>query len=68
MATASYEEGPRDGLRAAVLMVVETRFGRAPSETRQKLEMCPDERLSELLDRAITARSLEDVQIDDLLP
>ncbi|MBW3599192.1 MAG: hypothetical protein KY475_18215 [Planctomycetes bacterium] len=71
MATTWYEEGLEEGRklgrRATILEVLEKRFAPLPHDIHSRIEKCPEAKLGELLDRALTAPSLAELRVDDFL-
>jgi hypothetical protein len=67
MAITWYEQGMRAGRLEMLVNVIEDRIGPLSQEAREKLESCPDDKLRELLKRALTAESLDELAIDDFL-
>jgi hypothetical protein len=63
MATTWYAQG----MVAGQLKAIHTRFGPIPLKLRQRLEACPEEKLSELLRLSLAVESLEELRVEDLL-
>jgi hypothetical protein len=60
-----YEQGLEAGLKKgkleAILVILEDRFGPLPIDLRQRLESCPDEKITELIKRVSQAESIDDL-------
>ncbi len=65
MATTWYEQGRLEGRREVLVVLLEERFGPLSASAREKLESLPADRLRELIRKIVTAKSLNELGLDE---
>lgn len=65
MAVTTFERGVQQGWRAALQRLLEARFGPLSTEVRERLEGLDSERLEALTVPVLTARSLQELGLED---
>jgi hypothetical protein len=65
MSTTWFEEGIEEGFRRALLRHLEKRFGPLPPHVRERVKAANAERLEEMTDAVLDAKSLKELGLED---
>jgi Domain of unknown function (DUF4351) len=65
MSTTWFEEGVEEGLRRTLLRQLGKRFGPLPEEVRERVKAATAERLEQLADAILDAKSLKELGLED---
>ena len=57
------EEGRQEGLREALLLQIEARFGSVPGQVRERVEKMPPEKVREALANVIRVQTLDAAEV-----